>query len=57
MVPADLTKVECRGLPPVPVMMGMGPQGPAIGLMRPNVERKLEACALFKRGVSIISAT
>lgn len=45
----DLKVVECRGMPPTPVIMGMGPQGPAIGLLRARMDRAERACALYAR--------
>lgn len=56
MVPANLEMIECRGLPPTPVVVGMSPQGPALSLLYPNLPRKTEGCGVWKRKVSIILA-
>ncbi len=44
----DLQILECHGLPPTPVIMGMGQTGPAVGLLRPRLPRTEKACALHK---------
>lgn len=56
LVPKDLNVVECRGTPPIPVVVGMSPQGPAITLLRPNLPRKSEACGLWQRKKTIVLA-
>ena len=55
-VKQDLTVVQCGGLPPVPVVVGMSPQGPAISLIYPNLPRSTKACALWKATQAIIAA-
>ena len=47
LVKEDLTMVECHGAPPTPVVMGMGPQGPAIGILWPRLPRAFKSCALW----------
>lgn len=46
---------ECWGSPPIPVIMGQGPGGAAIGLMRPRVPNTDDACALWKLKLAIAS--
>ena len=48
MLKEDLTMVECHGAPPTPVILGMGPQGPAIGILWPRLPRSMRSCALWK---------
>lgn len=40
--------LECHGAPPTPTVVGMGPTGPAVALMRPRLEAKEPACSLWK---------
>lgn len=44
----DFKIVECHGAPPTPAIMGMGAQGPAVGLLRARLPRVEKACALWK---------
>ena len=44
----DLQAIECRGAPPTPAIMGMGPNGPAVGLLRARLPRAESGCALWK---------
>lgn len=48
---------ECFGVPPTPVIMGQGPGGAAIGLMRPRVANTERACALWKLKLAVIDQT
>lgn len=50
----DLAIIECRGAPPTPAVMGMGPNGPAVGLLRARLPRIEKACALWKLKSSVI---
>lgn len=54
-VKEDLKVVECHGAPPTPAIMGMGPQGPAVGLLRPRLPRSEAACALHRRKAAILA--
>lgn len=44
---------ECGGVPPTPVIMGQGPGGAAIGLMRPRMSKTEPACALHRPKLAI----
>ena len=54
MVKEDLTQRECHGVPPTPVVLGMGPQGPAIAVLRARIPSTTPACALHRRKAAII---
>lgn len=43
----DLKITECHGAPPTPAIMGMGPSGPAVGLLRARLPRTEKGCALW----------
>ena len=47
-LPQNLKDVSCGGMPPTPVIIGMSAQGPQIALMRPQVDRHLKPCALWR---------
>lgn len=53
-IPEDLKVIECRGAPPTPAIMGMGPNGPAVGLLRARLPRAEKACALWKFKSAIV---
>lgn len=45
--------VECYGVPPTPVIMGQGPQGAAVGLMRPRLNKAEQPCAVWRSKLAI----
>lgn len=48
-VAENLTLIECRGIPPTPVLLGADPRGnPVVNLMSPRLPRTSRACALFQ---------
>jgi len=49
----DLSACECHGAPPTPAIMGMGPGGPVVGLLRPRLPRAEPACALWKQKLAV----
>lgn len=53
----DLTIVECHGVPPTPVIMGMSPQGPAVSILRCRLPRAEPGCALWKLRPSVADTT
>lgn len=55
-VPEDLKVIECRGVPPTPAIMGMGPNGPAVGLLRARLPRTEKACALWKLKLQVLTS-
>jgi hypothetical protein len=55
MVPEDFKVIECRGLPPTPAIVGMGPNGPAIAVLRPRLPRSEAGCALHRKKPTIIN--
>lgn len=55
-IPNDLKVSECYGLPPTPIPVGMGPQGPIIGGAVPRIELTRPACSLYKlKGPSLVT--
>lgn len=50
----DLTIIECHGIPPTPCVMGMTPNGPAVGILRPRLPRAEPSCSLWKFKSAVI---
>lgn len=48
LMPVVANAIECRGIPPTPVIMGQGPNGAAVGLMRPRIAKTEPGCALWR---------
>ena len=53
----QMDMIACHGAPPVPVVMGMTPQGPALSVLRPSLPRGTRACGMHKRELVVLART